>query len=224
MAENDTQNPPASQTDPPGSAGGPGSGSEPPAGFVSLADLEREQQRSRAFQSELDRTKVRLDELEKKATEGKPTNDGGESDRGPGFDPAEFERRLLTNVYGAAEKARAAEALRQQFPHADSSLFTAGKLAEFGSVDALRIAVEDSHNRVASILTEGRAAIEEQVRKEFAEKYGIKDDPVGGSGSEGTVGDPTVDQIRAMTLQDQLELEKKNPGVIKRVLRSASQL
>jgi hypothetical protein len=177
-----------------------------------VSDLEREQARTRAFQAEADKAKAEL-------AAAKPGDAGGEAG-GSGFDPDKFRRELLQDVVGVTQLTQAAVTLKEKYPHADPALF--GQLDEFGSVDALRVAVEDSHNRVATAITASGADIEAKVRAEYEEKFGkLAGTPSTGASAQ-QAGDPTVAQLNAMSVQEMNEIEKKDPGVIDRVLRSVS--
>ncbi len=194
---------------------GTGSGTQPPEGFVPVADLEREKTRSRTFQSEADRLRGELS-----AKNDPPA--GGAGGANPddallGFDPAEFRRSLLSDVSQATRLTLAVPSLQAEFPEADQSIYL--RLHEFGSADALRLAVEDSHNRVASIVDARVAAREQALRAEFEAAHGGgSNGPPAGPAEPGA--DPTRDQIASMSLAELSAFEAERPGVVERVLRS----
>lgn len=191
--------------------GGTNGGTQTHEGFVPQADLEREQARARSFQSDLDRAKAELVTLKAAPTTEPVTTPKGEE----GFDPVAFRRSLLADTASVLAMTQAVGDLKTAYPHADPSIYE--RLADFGNPDALRLAVEDSHNRVASAIDEGRTALETGLRQEFESKYGAGT-PAGAS----TVpaGDPTIAQLNAMSLNELREFEKAHPGVAERVLRS----
>jgi len=206
--------PPADAPDP-AAAGGTDAGN-PPSGFVSEAELERERQRARTFQGELDRVKAEL--AKATATPAKP--DSGKDD--PGFDPAKFSQDMLSNVYKAQMLVASSTTIQAEFPKADPSLFSPEKLAQYGSVDALRIAAEADHNRVVSTTA---SDVEEALKKQRAElvaAYGAE--PPGGAtgtGTTGAAGDPSVEQLAAMSMDELAVFEKAHPGAADRILLAA---
>jgi len=137
-----------------------------------------------------------------------------------GFDPDAFRQSLLRDVSGVISMTSTAAALKAEFPNADPSLFAPEKLSQFGSPEALRFEVEDSHRRVAAILDAQRTEIEAKVREEMAAATGS---PAGAGGTPPVPGgDPTPAQLVAMTPAEMNALEAVNPGVLDRVLRAAS--
>lgn len=208
------------------STGGPGDGAtggtQAPEGFVSREELTRVEQQRRDFQSENDRLKSQLDSLT--AASATPTGDGASEGGTPApLDVEALRRSIVADVHGATALASAASSLRTEFPYADSALFTPEKLAGFGSPEALRLAVQDSHLRVADLMATEKTAIEERLRQEYADKLG------NGSGAGNTAGtaaggaDPTVEQLASMTTSELDALEAANPGVVSRILRSATE-
>lgn len=181
----------------------------PPEGFVSRAELEREQTRARTWQAEKDRLEAELARLKT------PPKDEAKRDALDGFDPRAFRDELLGSIYKANELSDAARSLRSEFPQADTALTSPARLSSYGSVEALRIAVEADHNRVAAASSASIEAEREKIRAEFAAAYGQEPPPASGA----PAGDPTPEFLASMTLTESLEYEKANPGVIERVLR-----
>lgn len=225
MDENSTQtnsesgaNPTGGSSEGSAAAEGSAGGSQAPEGFVPQADLSAVEERRRALQSERDRLASELEALRANAA----GSDGGSGESGSSeFDPESFRRSLMHDVLGATALQAAAVSLRTEFPHADPALFAPERLADFRSPEALRLAASDSHARVASALAVEKQAIEERLRAEMEAKYGSGTGSQNGGGTEGGTGDPTPAQLSAMSLDELDELEKANPGVIDRVLRSA---
>lgn len=215
-----TSTPGASESNP---AAGEGStdgaaGSVVPEGFVPVAELERERQRAREFQS-------RYDQLQAAQSQGGGSALAGgssESDDGVGgFDPDAFRQSLLRDIYEANSTARTVESLKAEFPHADPALFSPDRVAGFRSPEALRFAVEDSHRRVTAIVAEERAALEAKIREELAAQSGGSAGPAGTPPVPG--GDPTPEQLLAMDMDEWDRLEAASPGLIERVLSGSSQ-
>lgn len=188
-------------------------GTQTPEGFVPKADFERAEAQRRETQRQLDLTKNQLVQATAGTPAPAPVPAGSDAD----FDPVAFRRQLLGEVAQVTAVQGAAVRLLTEFPHADPDLFGA-RLAEFGSVDALRLAAEASHLRVASVIAGEKATIEAQVRAEMAAAHG------GGSGQPGipgTPGDPTPAELAGYSIEQMDALEAKNPGVLDRVMRSA---
>jgi hypothetical protein len=179
----------------------------PPAGFVPQSALEAEQTRARTFQAELDRTKAELAKVT--AAPAPPAPVAGTE---PGFDPVAFKQELLGQVYGATAIASTSERLKVEFPHADPALFSPEKLAQFGSPEALRIAAEADHNRVAAILAAHVPA---------APAPAPAPSPLGPVALPAPGVDPTVQQLAAMSPGQLAAFEATNPGVAERVLMQA---
>lgn len=207
--------PPTDAPDP-AAAGGAPVGS-PPSGFVSEAELERERQRSRTFQGELDRVKNELAQAKLVSTKPESGKEGGS-----GFDQDAFSEKLLGDVYKATSLVTAVPALQAAFPKADPSIFSPEKLGSYGSVDALRIAAEADHQRVvAATASDVEAALAKQ-RAELVAAYGAE--PPGGSTGTGTPpvgGDPSITTLAAMSMDELAEFEKAHPGVADRILKAA---
>lgn len=199
-----------------GGAGGTEESNGSQSGSVS-ADLTRAQETIRNLQSERDRLRAERDSLTAAASSGSGDGAGSSGE----FDPDAFRRSLMQDVLGATALQTAAVAIRQEFPHADPSLFTGERLAGFGSPDALRLAAQADHLRVAAQVEAAVEAREAALRAEMEAKYGSGAGSANGGGESGGTGDPTPQQVAAMSLDELDALEKSNPGVLDRVLRSA---
>jgi len=109
---------------------------------------------------------------------------------------------------------RAEAPLREEFPDADKEIFD--RLEEFESVESLRAAVETSHLKVKAAKDKMREEVQAEVMKDVQERFGVEltpKDPETGD----TSGDPTIEQLNAMS-QVQLDaLEASKPGTIARV-------
>lgn len=197
-------------------ATGAGAPAATPEGFVPLGEAEAAREEARRATQAASDLRKELERLKATHTPAAPTPAPGDS----GFDPDGFKQALLRDVYGATQMSQTAATLKAEFPHADPSLFAPEKLSQFGSPEAFRFEVEDSHRRVAAILATERAAIEAKVREEVAAAVG------GTAGAAGTPpvpgGDPTPAQVAAMTPEEMDALEASNPGVLLRVLKAAS--
>jgi len=191
-----------------------------PEGYVLAAEVETAREEGRRLaQSDYDRRLHAETERIKAeaAAAAAPAPKGDATD--PGQDQAAFRTSLLRDVSGVITMSQAATSLKTEYPHADPALFAPERLSQFSSAEALRFAAEDSHRRVAAILDTERTAIETALRAELAEKFG---DTGGAGGNPAPVaGDPTIQQLAAMTPAEMDALEVRSPGVIDRVKRSA---
>lgn len=211
-----TVTPPASEGDP-NAAGAPVIPAEgapvvtTPEGFVPRSEYEKEQARSRAYQGEKDRLTAQL----AAATAPAPASSPAEP---LGFDPDEFRAKLMRDVSGAARLVRLSETLSGQYPDADSTLFD--RAHEFASPEAFQVAVMDSHDRVSKARADEREKTETRLRAEYAANgFGPPSPPAGGATP--LAGDPSQEALARMSNAEWDELEKKSPGIIKRVLAGA---
>jgi hypothetical protein len=189
-----------------------------PDGYVLQAEVEKAREESRRrYQGEADVLKAELARLKATAT---PAPTAKEEDGG-GFDPAAFQRQLLSQVYGATALSTAVAEVRAAFPHADPGIFAPDQLSQFSNPEALRFAAEDSHNRVAAILQAEKVKWETVGREEIANAGGPSPvTPAGHIPAGG--GDPTPAQMAAMSIPQLNALEAANPGVTDRVLAKAA--
>jgi hypothetical protein len=131
-----------------------------------------------------------------------------------GFDPESFQSQLLDRVYGSVTMIQAAPTLQAEFPHADPAFFDPDTLKEFGSVEALRAAVEADHKRIEAIIAavSGAAPV-------AGTAVGTPS-PLGpaGAGGQAVGGTPTPAQIAAMNPAEFNAFVEKNPGVVESVL------
>jgi hypothetical protein len=197
-----------------------GGGTQTPEGFVPKADFEKTEAQRREFQANLDKQTQENARLQRELAEARTgTPDPAQPPAPVGFDPQTFRQELMRDVLNANTLRSAADAAKIAFPHADPSIFT-DRLAEFGSPEALRLAAEVSHTRVQTVLDAQKAEVEKTVREEFAATHGGGTPPPANSGA--IPGDPTAQELAKMTIAQLNELEDRTPGVINRVLRSAS--
>lgn len=206
---------PASASTEGGSTGNAGPAATSQTGdFVSRADYEKLQGDLRAQAGRFDKFQKDL-AAERAATVDPPVS--GE------FDPAAFRRDLLRDTANVISLTQAAAQLRVDLPHADPSIF--GRLDEFGSVEALTVAAEGSHQRVQAALDAQKEDLEKTLLSDFATRYGVKIE--GAAGPQGTTeggqpgGDPTPEQFARLSFAEQNALEAAHPGISDRILRAA---
>lgn len=176
---------------------------------------------ARDWQSKHDRLAARMNQLEGQLSQGYADNGVGEEDADGifEFDPDAYARSIEERFAHRIEMREAANSLRDEFGYADGDLFK--RAHEFQDVDALRAALQASHGRVAGEVERAVAEREASLRAEMSQKYGVRfETPV--DGGQAPSADPSVDQIRAMSIHEQIAFDQANPGVIDRVLRQAS--
>jgi len=208
---------PAESQPNPSAEGASGSGSgEPgtqvPAGYVPQSELDRVESQRRSTQAELDRLR---------AAQARSKPDAAPVDTPKGFDPDAFRSQLLGQVYGATALMQSVPELRQKFPNADPSLFSADVLSEFGSVEALAAAVEADHNRVAGLIDSQKATIEAEVKARFVEAYG-QEPPTGPATTPVSTGAKSVAELSKMSIAELDEYEKSNPGKAEALAKAAA--
>ena len=117
-------------------------------------------------------------------------------------------------MFTANQLLRAETPLKTEFPLADTAIFD--RIDEFDSVEALRARVEASHLKNKKYEDEVREKVTAEVLADVQEKHGIELTPKE-PGEPAVSGDPTVEELSAMS-QVQLDaLEAKSPGIVARV-------
>lgn len=186
-----------------------------PEGFVSRAELEREQVRSRAFQGEKDRLAAQL------AAQAAPI--------APVAAAASGEKPLTASEVGqvvfaaqmkAAQMVAQVASLREKFPRALGSIFESAMT--FETPEAFVFAVSESHNEIDAVVKREAAAEVDAVKADFAKRFGQAALTPSGEGSAPVPGELTLAQIAKMSLREQAEYDKAHPGLVDRLLRSAT--
>lgn len=194
-----------------GGAGGTGSSD-------SSEKLREAEARARSFQSEADKARKQIAELEARL-KGKDES-GDETPAPTGLTEEQVRQVMRREAARTRELADAVETAKAEYPNADPSTLVADK---YESAEEMLEAVKASHETLTAHIDARVKAEEERVRKLYAEKYGelpAPPDPKQGDGG----GDPTLAQLSAMSIPQLEELERRSPGVIERVQRSADQL
>jgi len=186
---------------------GASSGTQPAAVSTAAGTDADAEARARSWQSRADKAERERDQL-KAQLDARATSTEPSQPATAGLSAADLHAAL--QVYSAAES------VKSDFPEADSGLFS--DLSQYGSVEALRAAAQRSHESRKAQKDAMRAEIEADIRSKYAEQYGELREEQPPSGGETPTGLPTIAQIRAMSLSEQTEFEKANPGVIRRVL------
>jgi len=195
----------------PSGDGGAGSGTEGSGGGSQTADAFAEErarleQRARDFQSAKDKAETELAALKAAST------------------PAATEAQPLTaeGVLSLLERRDAIAAVKasatEQFPNADPSILA--RASEYESAEALTAALQASDASIkaqvdARLQTEADALV-----ARYREKFGDLDPTPPNSDPEAAGGDPTIEQLAAMS---SAEFDAVPEEVIERVMRSASQ-
>lgn len=184
-----------------------------PEGFVPQADLDRVETQRKGFQSEVDRLTREL-AAATAAPAPAPAPATGTADLASELAAI---RADIAKAGQLAANQASVPSLKTEFPYADPALLTAEQVATYGSPEALRIAVEADHNRVAAVVKAAEDA------KEIALKGALAgQSPLGPVAPPAPGVDPTVDQLNAMLKDGTFDaFEAANPGVADRVMRAA---
>jgi len=211
---------PAAPSGAQGSGGDGGTGGSADAGSLAAGDGSAWEARAREWQGKHDRLASELNQVRADLDGIRGTGVGEPDANGViEFDPDVFAARLEERWTKRSELRDAAAALRGEFGYADDDIFAYAQ--EFDSVDALRAAAEASHARTQARVDSAVAEREAALRAEVTQKYGVRfDTPV--TGGQSPSGDPSIADIQAMSLREQIVFEDENPGVIDRVIRQAS--
>ncbi len=145
-------------------------------------------------------------------------SDGGSSTDPEPMTAEDIRREAASAIYLAQQVGGAVAGLQTEFPYADKGIYS--DLSRFESVESLRAAAEASHQRITALIEPALAEKEKEIRAKYAERYGDlgPDEPTDTTPS----GDPTLEQLGRMKQSELDRLEIDNPGVIDRVLRSAT--
>lgn len=113
--------------------------------------------------------------------------------------------------------ASAVATAKEQYPDADPSVLDTSK---YETAEEFLAAAQASHEQVSSHLEARLADREKELRERYAAVHGELPAPVEPPKDTPT-GDPTIEQLSAMSVPELDKLEKRAPGTIDRVLRSA---
>ena len=137
-----------------------------PAGYVPQADLDQLESRRRSLQSELDKERARIADLESRAKQSAPPAPQTVDIEAIG---ATVEARIAR--YHAMEDAK--REAREKFPHAPAEVFK----QSHSTPEELFAAAGDAHKRVEAERATMRADLEKELTASFAAKYGIEITP-----------------------------------------------
>lgn len=192
-----------------GSGGGTDSGADQFA-----QERERFEEQRRTWQAERDRERAAREKAEKELADLKGA--GSQEEPLTPTKLADFldQRDRQRSLAETANSLKSDEA----FKHADPAIFE--RYADFDSPEALRVAAEQSHNRVAEVAKSTSEAAVQAVLKDVSEKYGLDLAPAPSTkDAQAPAGDPTIEQLEAMPFD---EFEAVPEEVRERVLRSAN--
>jgi len=171
-----------------GAADDSSAGSDTPTGDTSPSE---EELRRRRMQSDLDRERAARRQLEKQLAEAQASKPEPTS-------PEDIRAQIRAEVRREHEMERAAQALREEFPHAASLL---NDPHSYDGPEAMRYAAQQRHQAIAA----ERAAIAEDVAKAVREEYGdrLAAAPAGGGNSPPSTSDKlTIAAVKAMPVKD----------------------
>jgi hypothetical protein len=177
------------------------------------AERERLTAQARAHQARADKAEQDRKDLEARLAKlEKNESESSDPPKAPTLEEVQQAARSASLTANALLRAEAP--LLTEFPDADKGIFD--RLDQFDSVEALRAAVETSHLKTKSQKDAMREEITAEVLKDVQEKHGIELTPKDPA-TPVSSGDPTIEELNAMS-QVQLDaLEAKNPGITARV-------
>lgn len=197
-------------TPPSGGAGGNdgSSAGSQAAADAFAADKAALEQRARDEQARADRLQAELDKLNKPTPPPPPPTDRV-------FTRDEFRVEMRRQ----REMAEAVAALKSEYPEADNGLFD---VDQFDTVEQLTAAVKNSDAANKARLEALKAKADEEVRARYAERYGPLDPAPAGGDAGDSSAPPTVEQLRAMSMDEMDAVEAKfGAGAIQNILRTS---
>ena len=194
---------------------------------VEQLTAERDALRSEArqHQSERDRVKAERDRLKAELDAARAaSSDEPPASTTSGLTAAQIAEQVRMEMrresVRSRELAQAATTAKAQYPNAVPGVFD----AEYDTAEELLEAARASHETLTGFIADKVSAAEKDIREKYEAVHGPLPAPAGGDGSPAPSGDPTIEQLSEMN-QAQLDaLEKKEPGIIDRIIRSADQL
>lgn len=221
-----------SQPDPASADAGTGSGANGGAsGTDSSAEqfakeLEALKAEARKNQGEADRARAEVAKLKAQLdARPDPSVEGTPAPTPSNVSVEEQVRRAMRlEAARSRELLTAAETARNEYPNALASVTR--DLDQYDSAEELMEAARQSHDSLTAHIDERTAAAEKALRERYEQVHGPLPEPSGGSTGDAPVptGDPTIEQLNAMTTDQLDRLEEEKPGIIEKVLRSADQL
>lgn len=184
-------------------------GTQPDAGALA-SQLEAANRRARDEQSKADRFKAELDKLKGASTEAQPAPTPGIT-----LEQLRSENRRVR------EFLRAETELQTAFGSADPALFEDAD-SRFDSVEAFRAAVEESHRSTEALVASRVEAKLQEERAKLAERFGPLDLDSPDATTPTADGLPTLAQLERMSMAEMDALDAKHPGVIDRIIQTAS--
>jgi len=206
-----------------GSADGGAGGTE--AAEQLAAERDALQAEARRHQAERDRVAAERDRLKRELAAAKGTSSDETPAAASGLTAEQIAEQVRMEMRREATRTReiaAAEATaREQYPNANPEIFA--RVDEFDSAEALVEAVRSSHEATTSLIQDRLQAAEKELRERYEKVHGPLPEPAQTSEQTAPAGTPSIEELSAMN-QAQLDaLEKREPGVIDRVLRSAQE-
>jgi len=188
------------------------------------AERDALQAEARQHQSERDRVKAERDRLKAELDAAKAAPTGETPATGTPLTAEQIAEQVRMEMRREAtrsrELAQAVQTAKEQYPNAVPSVFD----AEYDTAEELLETARTSHETLTGFIAARAEAMEKDIRDKYEAKYGPLPAPASGGDQAPPSGDPTIEQLSEMS-QAQLDaLEKKEPGIIDRVIRSADQL
>lgn len=184
---------------------GSGSGSQSTEGALSADQVAELERRARDEQSRADRLEFELKQLRDSTTATPPAE----------TKPASTEDLLaLLDRRDAIASVKATAT--EKFPNADPSILA--RANQFETAEALTVALQSSHDTLTQHIEARTKTEADGLVAKYRERYGdLEPTPPDAGGSSGG-GDPTIEQLAAMTSS---EFDAVPQEVVDRVMRSA---
>ena len=202
----------------PGAAVDGGSTTSQAAADTSAPDRDSFEAERRQLQSQRDRLRAEIAELEGKRGAAAKTEEGPRP-----LTAEEMRREMQATLLRTQELSDAKVSLRERYPDAEDSVFA--RAYEFESAEDFAVAAERSHNAIASKVEARLAAREAELRERYEKAYGpLNDTPVDTGQGGGVAGVlPTIHQLAQMSPDEyDATVEKWGDDTIDKILRQAS--
>lgn len=225
---------PTTTTSEPGSGGSgdptPGEGADGGAGGTQTAEqfaAEREalQREARVRQSEADKAKAEAARLKAELEQMKGASGDETPTPAAGLTAEQVQEQVRQAMrreeVRTRELAAAVETARAEYPNAEASVLDTSL---YETAEEMLVAAKASHDTLSSHVDAIVAQREKELREQYAKTYGELPAPPDSTDGAGATGDPSIEQLNSMSLDELDALEKRAPGTIERVMRSADQL
>jgi len=206
-----------------GSGDGGASGTDSDVGKLT-SERDALQAEARQHQSERDRVKAENDRLKAELAAARATSSDETPASTTGLTAEQIAEQVRTAMRQEQARSRelalAEETAKKEYPNALASVYG----ESYDSAEDLLETARASHETLSGFIAERTEAMEKDIRERYEAVHGPLPTPATTDEQAPPSGDPTIEQLSDMS-QAQLDaLEKKEPGIIDRIIRSADQL